>query len=242
MSYDIKFPNITAYNDAGKIEQIRSYLYQLTEQLNWALNSIESGGTKILQQGSQARVEDIPEEEAQATFKSIKALIIKSADIVNSYYEKINERLYGEYVAQSDFGVYTEKTAQEITKNSTEIERLFTNIQAIITDIDNLEHSYIEVNARIRSGLLDYDDNEVPIYGLEIGQTNEIDGEKVFDKYARFTSDRLSFYDQNDTEVAYISDYKLYISNVEVKGTFQEGGYKDFIDANGGILTKWVGR
>jgi hypothetical protein len=82
----------------------------------------------------------------------------------------------------------------------------------------------------------------VPVYGVEIGQKNSIDGEDVFNKYARFTSDRLSFYDQNDTEIAYISDYKLYIRNVEIEGSLQEGGYKDFIDANGGILTKWVGR
>lgn len=242
MSYDFKYPSITGGNPSGQIEQIRSYLYQLVDQLKWALNSIESGGTNGLQQGSKANTGKTKDAENQATFSSIKALIIKSADIVNAYYEEFNERFAGSYVAQSDFGTYSEETAQEITKNSTEIERLFTNIQAIITDIDNIEHNIIEVNAHIRSGLLDYDDNEVPIYGLEIGQTNEIDGEKVFDKYARFTSDRLSFYDQNDTEVAYISDYKLYIRNVEIISGFQEGGYKDFIDTNGGIVTKWVGR
>ena len=241
-SFDIKFPNITASNDAGKIEQIRSYLYQLAEQLKWALNSIDSGGTKTLQQSSQAREEILPEKEAQATFKSIKSLIIKSADIVNAYYEEISKRFEGEYVAQSDFGTFVELTNQTIITNSTGIENLFSSMQELITDIENIESNLIEVNAHIKSGLLGYDENEVPIYGLEIGQINEIDGEKVFDKYARFTSDRLSFYDQNDAEVAYISDYKLYIRNVEIKGSLQEGGYKDFIDSNGGIVTKWVGR
>lgn len=241
-SFDIKLPSITASNDAGKIEQIRSYLYQLAEQLKWALNSIDSGGTKTLQQGSQVREEALSEKEAQATFKSIKALIIKSADIVNAYYEEITKKFGGEYVAQSDFGSFVELTNQTIITNSTGIESLFSSMQELITDIENIESNLIEVNAHIRSGLLYYDDNEVPIYGLEIGQINEIDGEKVFDKYARFTSDRLSFYDQNDTEVAYISDYKLYIRNVEINGSLQEGGYKDFIDANGGIITKWVGR
>ena len=241
-SFDIKFPNITASNDAGTIEQIRSYLYQLAEQLKWALNSIDSGGTKTLQQSSQAREEILPEKEAQATFKSIKSLIIKSADIVNAYYEEISKRFEGEYVAQSDFGTFVELTNQTIITNSTGIENLFSSMQELITDIENIESNLIEVNAHIKSGLLGYDENEVPIYGLEIGQINEIDGEKVFDKYARFTSDRLSFYDQNDAEVAYISDYKLYIRNVEIKGSLQEGGYKDFIDSNGGIVTKWVGR
>jgi hypothetical protein len=78
------------------------------------------------------------------------------------------------------------------------------------------------------------------VYGLEIGQRNKIDGEEVFNKYARFTSDRLSFYDQNDTEIAYISDYKLHINHAEVLGTLKIGGY--LIDTTKGLTFKWVGR
>lgn len=243
MSFDIKLPNINATSNEGKVEQIRGYLYQLTEQLNWALNSIESGNSGyVVHQGNQSRASAVSQEEAKATFNSIKALIISSADVVNAYYERLGERFSGEYVARSDFGTYTEQTSQYIEKSSTDIESLYTNIQQIITDIDNLESNLIEVNARIRSGLLYTDDNGIPIYGLEIGQTNEIDGVKVFDKYARFTADRLSFYDQNGIEVAYISDYKLHIENVEVLSSLQIGGFKDIVQANGDVVTKWVGR
>ena len=100
MSFDFKLPNITATSDSGKVEQIRSYLYQLAEQLKWALNSIESGGGKVLQQGTQSIEKEITDKEAQATFGSIKSLIIKSADIVEAYYEEISEKLVGEYVAE----------------------------------------------------------------------------------------------------------------------------------------------
>ena len=108
-------------------------------------------------------------------------------------------------------------------------------------DIETLEHSLIKVSANIKSGLLYYDDSGVPMYGVEVGQKTSIDGEEVFRKFARFTADRLSFYDQNDNEVAYISDYKLYITHVEIKGSLKEGGYKDFVTDDGGIVTKWVG-
>lgn len=236
MSFDIKLPNITATTEAGKLEQIRSYLYQLVDQLKWALNSMGEGSSgKVIQQGKTSKATN--EEEAKATFNSIKSLIISSADVVNSFYDKVNERLAGEYVAQSTFGTYTEQTMQSIEKTSTDIESLYTNIQEIITDIENLEHNLIEVNAHIRSGLLYYDGDGVPIYGLEIGQINEIDGEEVFNKYARFTSDRLSFYDQNDTEVAYISDYKLYITIAEI-GTLIIGRY--VFDSSNGLAIKWV--
>lgn len=237
MSYNISFPNISSASEREKIEQIRSYLYQLAEQLNWALNSIESE-TKEFQQASQAEKEEITETEAQATFNSVKALIIKSADIVEAYYDQINEKFAGEYVARSDFGTYTERTNQEIIKNSSGVEQLFTNLQEIITNIENLEHSIIEVNAHIKSGLLYKDNKGVPIYGLEIGQINDVDGVEVFNKYARFTSDRLSFYDKNDTEVAYISDYKLYITNVHITGTLTLGRFE--YDTSDGIVCRWV--
>lgn len=107
--------------------------------------------------------------------------------------------------------------------------------------VENLRAAIIEANAYIRSGLLYYADNGIPVYGLEIGQENTVNGAEVFNKYARFTSEKLSFYDKNDTEVGYISDYKLYITNVLIKGSFQEGGYKDFVDSYGGIVTKWIG-
>lgn len=238
MSFDINVPKITAQSDAGKIEQIRSYLFQLADQLKWALNSIESGGTKALQKGSTTNAVAVTGEEAQATFSSIKALIIKSADIVEAYSEEINKKFSGEYVAKSDFGTYTEQTNQSITTNSTNIESMYSSIQEIITDIENLEHSLIEVDAHIRSGLLYYDEDEVPIYGLEIGQKNTIDGKVVFNKYARFTSDRLSFYDKNDTEVAYISDYKLFITNAQITGTLTLGRYE--LDTSNGLAFKWV--
>jgi hypothetical protein len=114
-------------------------------------------------------------------------------------------------------------------------------MQEIKTDIETIEYTLVEVNAHIRSGLLYYDDNGTPVYGLEIGQRNTIDGEEVFNKYARFTSDRLSFYDQNDSEVAYISDYKLYIRNVEITGSYKIGGFIDIVQSNGDVVTKWVG-
>ena len=53
-------------------------------------------------------------------------------------------------------------------------------------------------------------------------------------------ADRLSFYDQNGSEVAYISDYKLYISNAEITGALKLGGFT--IDTERGFTLRWVGR
>ena len=240
MGIELRLPQINGKTDREQLAQIKSYLYQMAQQLQWALSNVgTSSGNVVVQQVAGNTVALPAEASAQTTFNAIKSMIIKSADIVNAYYEEINRRLDGEYVARSDFGSYTERTSQEVNETSTGIERLFSNVQTILTDIETLQYSIIETNAHINSGLLYYDEAGIPIYGLEIGQRNEVDGVEVFNKYARFISDRLSFYDQNDNEVAYISDYKLYITHLQVTESISHGGF--VTDTSDGIAIKWEG-
>ncbi len=278
MSVDIRLPNINAKTEAE--QQIKSYLIQLAEQLQWALKNVDTSNNTVIVTPTPKSLKSSSETTAspEATFGSIKALIIKSAEIVNAYYEEINKKLVGEYVAQSDFGIFEENTSQDVFENSTNINRTFNHIQEIKTGVDSslealsgeigqfgskigevetslladlqdiknelevLNISLIEVTANIKTGLLYYDENEVPVYGLEIGQRNTIDGVEVFNKFARFTADRLSFYDQNGVEVAYISDKRLYIFNVEITGIYKIGGLVDTVMASGDVVEKWVGR
>lgn len=435
MPYDLRYPMITGASEEEQLTQLKSYLYQLVEQLNYSLNNIDKVQIQYIQTPTKNESSKKADEKGtQATFDALKPLIIKSAEIVEAYYEEINERLEGLYVAQSDFGTFQEQTLQEIKRNSTGITQVFTNVQTIasnvntidsnvqnidskvktidssvqqidtkvstidsftttigtkVTTIDskvstidtelktvgesvgtldttlkvvegnvgnldtnlktvegnvntldtnlktvegtvgtidtnlktvegnvgqlgtnlqdtksgiganldalsaevgqidtdlqgiktgvdtnlkaltedvgeidskldqakkdidgdlealkkevgNIVYSIIEVNAHIKSGLLDYDDNEIPIYGLEVGQKNTVDGVEVFNKFARFTSDRLSFYDKNNKEVAYISDYKLYITNAEITETLKLGAF--LIDTSEGFRLKYIGR
>lgn len=235
---NIRLPNITANTEREQLIQVKSYLHQLVQELNWALSTIESGNSTATAKATSAN--PVTKEEMATSYNELRSLIIKSANTVSAYSEAAEERYKSLYVAQSDFGTYTEKAEQEIQKNSKSIEIFFENMQQILTDIETLEHSQIEVSAHIRSGQLDTDDSGVPIYGVEVGQRTEIDGEEVFDKFARFVSDRLSFYDQNDNEVAYISDRKLHITHVEIEGTFRMGGFMDTVQHDRSIVTKWI--
>lgn len=248
MGYNIRIPNMTATNTTEQIHQLHSYLFQVVEQLNWALNNIESanGNTNTNIVPSTPTVqEEVPVE----TFNSIKGLIIKSADIVTAYYEQIDSllKLSGEYVAEATFpdgsATFVELTNMNVNANSKSLEQLFKDIQTIDADLESIDNKLqeIDVTANIKTGLLDYDTSGVPIYGLEVGQLTEVNGVEVFNRYARFTANKLSFYDQNDMEVAYISDYKLYITHMQVTGSFKEGGYVDTVVNGGGIVTKWVG-
>lgn len=240
MGVELRLPNINAPTTDGKVEQIRSYLYQFIEQLQWALKNIDTANTTVVVQAARSTAPTTKAADPHTTFDAIKPLIIKSAEVIDAYYGEIYKRLEGYYVAHSDFGTFKEQTVQDIHSTSTEVEQFFSDLQEIETDIDNLNFAISEVNARIKSGVLYYDEDEIPVFGIEIGQTTNIDGEEVFNKFARFTSDRLSFYDQNDSEVAYISDYKLYITHVEIIGTAKFGAF--LWDTTHGIRIKWVGR
>ena len=239
---NLRYPNITGSNPTEQMAQMRSYLHQLVDQLQWAMGNIETNNTSSVVVSSPAtpKSAEAPKQtlDAKAAFDAVKPYIIKSADIVSAYYDEIGERLSGEYLAISDFGTFQAQTTQDIISTSTNIEHIFTNIQKIESDIDT-NFKELDVRANINWGIVD-EKNGVPVYGLEIGQRNTIDDEEVFNKYARFTADRLSFYDQNDAEIAYISDYKLYITHAEVTGTLQLGGY--LVDTTNGLAFKWVGR
>lgn len=472
MGVEIRLPNITGTTEREQLLQLKSYLYQLSEQLQWAFDTIDtsgkSGAAYVVSEAPRVLASSGPSSsDAQATFASIKSLIIKSADIVDAYYEEINKRLESVYVAQSDFGAYAEQTALEIEATSKSITQNYENVQVLIQEtkqefgttivntttelnttiantktelsgtidsaktelnstiegakselnsvistsvegakaeistviagvkdgligdiessaegikdelkgtiegateelnssiantdqnakdyaeaaeaeakgytddakselddkigetaneldgkivdangridetnsalgnlgdgldsansrIDGVEDSLasvrteitnniqevansvssvdrllesakaqlqgsledikfkleglsqivVGVTAYIESGELYYTDEGVPVYGIEIGQRVNSDGTEVFNKFARFTSEKLSFYDANSNEVAYISDKKLYIGQAEITISFKIGGFVDLAMPNGDVVTKWEG-
>lgn len=241
MSIQIPIPNTLSGSDHEGLLQIQSYLYRMAQQLQWAFDTIGSYGaasvsSDVKSQGKGQSAKDDP----ATTFAGLKDLIIKSSDIVNAYYDTISKRLEGAYVTQSDFGTYTQNTALDIQENSAYINQIFTNIQEITDTVDELYNNTVGTNAYLKSGLLYEDEDGIPVYGLEIGQTNQVNGENVFDKFARFSAERLSFFDRNDTEVAYISDYKLYVTNAEITGgLWLSGRFKIYF--NQGLAFQWMG-
>ena len=265
MGIDIRLPSITAATEREQLQQMKSYLFQLAEQLQWALQNVDTSNNTVVVAPTAKSLSSPTQTpvSAEATFGAIKALIIKSADIVNAYYEEINKRLEGIYVAESDFGTFQEQTSLDMAATSENIKLAFGNIQEIKTGVDSslnellgeiggiddkvdksldgINSYLVDVKASIKVGHLNKDKaNETPIYGIEVGQTNIVNGKETFKKFARFVADRLSFYDRNGIEVAYISDYKLYITHAEVTGTLKIGGY--LVDGTNGLTFRWAGR
>lgn len=164
MGIEIRLPNITGYTEKEQLAQIKSYLYQFAQQLQYALDSLgTSSGASV--GGNNV----ISSNDTFNTFNALKPYIMKSQDIVNAYYEKISTRMDEKY---------------------------------------NLK----DINAHIRAGLLYHTEEEVPVYGIEVGEIQKVDGAEVFKKYARFTPNKTSFYDSKGEEAAYIIDEEMYIN------------------------------
>lgn len=240
MSIDIRLPNITADRPEEQLQQIKSYLYQFAEQLKWGLSSIENGTVEFrsstgtaLGTGSSAGASGasagLTDDETRGIFAALKPLIIKSADIVSAYEEVIERHLSGEFVAISDFGEYQQKTDASITANSSAITQHY-------TEWNNWKGA---TEGYIKTGKVGEDEEGTPVFGVEVGQ---YDSSGVGQRFARFTSDKLSFYGSGSAEVAYISAQKLYISYAQITGAMKLGGYELLAYPGNGIYFRWVGR
>lgn len=243
MAINITLPKITAGNPNEQMRQMQSYIYQLAEQLNWALGTLEtsSGGNVSpnikIEQGTE-----VSEKDAESTFNSIKALIIKSADIVKAYEETFFKDFNGKYFADSDFGTYLLETKASIDYNSEEITEKFTRVETIESKVGDIDKITSEIDLYIKRGYLGtYKDGTKEgeeANGIAVGEYK--DGE--YKQYAWFTADRLSFFDENGSEVAYIGAGCLYIVGKAVfQGTLQLGGYKIEASPEVGVAFTWIG-
>ena len=235
MNIDIRLPNINATTTEGQMAQMQSYMHQLVQQLNWAFSTVseaQSGNASNIVIEKQG--EEISPEEAENTFNSIKALIIKSADIVKAYEETMKTSYNGEYIAISDFGTYLEDTNRTIEENSKYTDERFGRVETIT---DGIETDVKETEAYIKRGLLGYHERlKKDVYGVAVGQTDE-NGD--YKKYAWFIGEGLCLFDENGNEKAYISQNKLYITDAVFLGAAQFGGYK--ADTTDGLAFTWAG-
>ena len=165
--------------------------------------------------------------------KTVDGLVVKNEDL--------SGKVSGLELSTEQFKTYVEETfvsEEHFGEYRTEFEQTSRNFEMRFKNVnDRLD----ETDAHVKTGLLDTKDDGTLIYGMEIGQRTTVDGTVTFDKYARFTSEKLSYYDSNGNEVSYISDKKQYVTDTEVTGSSKLGGFVDTVLPDGGVVTKWVG-
>lgn len=239
-------PPLATGTETQQISRLYSYLYQMSEQLNQAMNNLtfenfapqEAAAIQQLSSGepTQAQKEEI---------NSLKALIIKTADIVRSEMDVLEAELNSTYVAQSEFGTYQEQVQNDIRATAEGVVMEFqydAAIKDVQNNLGNVKDWQTSMEGFIRMGIIRYEDNQ-PVLGIAVGQelsTMVINGKEVLSSpstMSTFTSNRLSFW-QGKTEIAYMSGGMLHIPRVEVTDQLVIGNYvlKKMLDDSFGIL------
>lgn len=255
---DIRLPNISAGADMQtQMAQMRSYMYQMVEQLNWALNALDSSAAAQEQQlpgqAAAAADDDKKEDDTNQRMANLRDLIIKSADVVRQEMEQLATELKGSYVAQSDFGTYLEEISQRIEADPSQLSQYFKFASDIRADVDRVGVDFAsyktDVEGYIRQGIVGYD-GTVPIIGIAIGQdirTSQTGVETeqgvydVIDKSSNmsvWTTEKLSFY-IGGQETAYFSNGKLTVAQIAADRITGAGKWD--VSFTSGVKFKWIG-
>ena len=160
--------------------------------------------------------------------KSNNAEITLQAEEILSQVESI-------YTAKTELGDLEERVSSQISQTADGITETFSeSLSTFSEDLSSVGGQVQELvsslDVYIRRGEL-----EEGVFGIEIGRSDS-------NIKARFTNDRLSFY-QGLSEVAYISGSNLYITRAEILDYFKIGnatdGYFTFDVSENGLEVMW---
>ena len=150
----------------------------------------------------------------------------------DSIFSKVEEI----YASKSETEELENRVSSQVVQSSKDITESFSRgLSEMNEDISSVGGSFAQfvsgLDVYIRRGQLEED-----IYGIEIGRSDS--GIK-----ARFTNDRLSFY-QGITEIAYVSGSSLYITNAHILDYLKIGssseGFFMFDVTDNGLEVRWI--
>lgn len=219
---NVEYPNISDQTPEGQLRQVKDYLFLLADKLNLQDNSAE----KVFQEVSKAidaeAVATTDNEQAAKLreYANLKALIVKTGDYAITHSEEISKVFNSYFGANSDFGKYYEELERRVTENAQGVVDLFTYTAGI-----NNENGNFGVGTKqfIKSGLLYYDENQIPVFGVGVGILNTVatEGDEVIDlkqnRLATFAADEIAFWD-NGNKVAYISGNSINFPAANIRG------------------------
>lgn len=175
---------------------------------------------------------------------SANSVSIKSGSGSSSLDESLDELNDKVEALKNDVLTVRQSTEANIEINSQAITQQYSEIKSMEETIKSMDGQVKDVTSKvsatdgyIKTGKIAEDENQNPIYGVEIGQTKE---DLEFSVFARFTPEKLSFYDGHGNEISYFSGQKLHIKEAVVLSAMNLGGYE--INTKKGLTLKWAGR
>lgn len=231
-----------------------TYLYKMQEQLNTALQRMDSGSVTLVD--PRKEVDSVKSKGESTQMESLRALIVKNAALVQREMDRLQTELHGSYVAQSEFGTYLKKISAMIEADPAAVSQYYSFVDQIRNELHTgledagkaLEEYSRAVEGCIRSGTVDYTAEGEPIFGVAVGQNLTeaevtVDGQikrKITNRFRSvFTAQELAFW-QNDSKVAWLSSQSdsLHIGTADINllclGPWEIGHQE-------GFYIKWIG-
>ena len=146
MSVNFRYPNISGATEREQIAQIKSYLHQLVEQLNYAVPSLGSGDAQTYQVQGQ-----------EMSYYELRSLIIQELHEVQDTFDQLTKRFETDYVKMAGW----------------EADRhLATDQNGNVVTVDN----HAEVNAAVTEALTEAKENGdfTPVKGVDYFTEEEL--------------------------------------------------------------------
>ena len=96
MSVNIRYPNITGLSEKEQLTQIKSYLHQLVEQLNYAFPTLGTGAESAQAYSSQ----EVQGEEI--SYYELRSLIIQQLQEIDTMFGQLSQKMQSEYVSDDE--------------------------------------------------------------------------------------------------------------------------------------------
>lgn len=259
MVFKIDFPALmnSELPQSEQLQQIKSYLFQLQESLQYAFNNIDEENMAEAARASLAasrqaavtigKLSDEHAKELQSIIEKLRAEIIATANKI-SYDTKIYTDQLVDGEMKTIASMYVAQTEGDDDKTVAELKEFFASvIKTTSTEWKNTFKRTTEIVAETAEGLATYKEEveryiRMDVDGLTIGKKEN--GEEV--PYSvRIDEEKLAFYHMGQTEpVGYIKYNKLYITAIEVLDRFsigrkENGGFLDLITTSTGVGIKW---
>ena len=221
MAERIDLPMTPAGTEQEQLQQIFSYLYRTAQILNANMENAGSENVALTDSermlfnqftaANNAAADQVYTPAFNyAEAETLKSLIIKTAQFVKNEVDNYRLTLFGEESADSSFGNWKRKKGLRVDVTPDGVKQTYSYAEII----KGLKTYEINAKNYIKTGYLHDDANNLPVYGVAIGEdvvTFAEDGTETYNdgnKVAELTADELSFY-QNETKLASYTGNKI---------------------------------
>lgn len=115
MSVSLRYPSITGRSEKDQITQLKSYLYQLVDDLNYVLPNLGSGSGSTQTESTQT----YEKQGTEMSYYELRSLIIQDLQQV----QKMVDELEANYVARTGWGadkfLVTDATGKVVARKLT---------------------------------------------------------------------------------------------------------------------------